>query len=63
MAMTKSRRDVYKRSWYEREIKLDKSKRKREYHKKVRSIPIESDEIINYQRYKNATKLDWNTIS
>lgn len=41
--MTENRRRVYSRSWYKRECKFDIKKRKREYNKKIRHMPLTED--------------------
>lgn len=58
MAMTKSRRKVYNKGWYGREIKIDKRKRRRELNKRVRRCK----DVSNGNDYRKITK-HFNTIS
>lgn len=62
MSMTKSRENVYRRSWYKRECKFDMKKRRREYNRKVRhSILNEYSCSKGYN--KMLRSLEWNTVS
>lgn len=62
MGMTKSRRNVYSRSWYKRECKLGMKQRKREYNRKVRHAKI-SEESCDRGYNKMLRSLEWNIIS
>ena len=62
MSMTKSRRNVYNRSWYKRECKFNMKRRKREYNRKIRHAKI-TEESCDRGYVKNLKKLDWDTIS
>ena len=61
MSMTKSRRNVYARSWYNRECKIDMRKRRREYNRKIRQMKITEDSCSRGY-VKNAQRLVWNTV-
>lgn len=63
MSMTKSRRQVYRRSWYMRECKIDMRKRRREYNRKIRHMRITEDSSCNKGLISNTRKLEWNTMS
>ena len=43
MSMTKSRKNVYNRSWYQRECKIDMRIRKKEYNRKIRHAKLTED--------------------
>lgn len=43
MSMTKSRRSVYNKSWYERECRFDMKRRRREYNRKIRHQKLTED--------------------
>lgn len=59
--MTRSRRSVYRKSWYRRECKIDMRLRRKEYNRKIRYAKIDDDYTCAYVR--NLNKLVWNTIS
>lgn len=61
--MTKNRLSVYRRSWFDRECKYDRKKRRREYHKKMRNLPINEEASCSRVYIKNATRLYWNTVT
>lgn len=62
--MTKNRSRVYNRSWYKRDCKIDMKKRRKEYNRKVRHLKITSeDDSCSRGLWKNARKLEWNTIA
>lgn len=60
--MTNNRRNVYNRSWFNRECKIDKKNRRKEYNRKIRHCKITEDSC-NRQYNKNLTKLCWDTVS
>ena len=60
--MTLSRRNVYKRSWYRRECKVNIKARKREYNRKIRHAKLNEDSCCR-DYIKRFRCLDWNTIS
>ena len=62
MSMTKSRREVYRKSWYDRECKVDKRLRRREYNRKVRHMKIDED-ACSRDLVKSTMNLCWNTMS
>ena len=62
MSMTKSRRNVYNRSWYKRECKIDMKKRRREYNRKIRHAKITEDSCSRGYN-KILRRLEWNTLS
>lgn len=62
MSMTKSRRNVYARSWYRRECKFDMKRRRREYNRKVRYMEI-TENSCSRGYVKNLRYLEWNTIT
>ena len=43
MSMTKSRRNVYARSWYKRESKINMRMRRKEYNRKIRYAKVTED--------------------
>ena len=61
MSMTKSRRNVYNRSWYKRECKINMRVRRKEYNRKIRHTKITEDSTANECKHLN--KLEWNTMS
>ena len=61
MSMTLSRRNVYKRSWYRRECKIDMKKRRREYNRKIRYTKVTEDSCAG--DFKKLTCLEWNTLT
>ena len=62
MAMTTSRRNVYRRGWYKRECKEDMKRRRKEYNRKIRYAKI-SEDSCDKGYVKNLRKLEWNTMS
>lgn len=60
--MTQSRRNVYRRGWFNREIKIDMKNRKKEYHRKVRHMRIDEDSCSRGV-IRNTRKLCWDTMS
>lgn len=62
MSMTKSRRSVYQRSWYNRECKIDMKNRKREYNRKIRHEKLNEDSCSR-GHIKMLCSLSWNTVS
>jgi len=61
MSMTANRKKGYKRSWFNREIKIDMRNRRKEYNRKVRYAKI--TENSSPKEYKQLMKLCWNTMS
>ena len=62
MSMTKSRENVYRRSWYKRECKFDMKKRRREYNRKIRHAKLTEDSCS--RGYNKMLKcLEWNTVT
>ena len=43
MSMTQSRRNVFRRKWWDREIKIDKRNRRKEINCRARYAPITED--------------------
>ena len=62
MSMTKTRENVYHRSWYQRECKIDMRKRKKEYNRKIRHAKITEDSCSKGYN-KMFKRLEWNTVS
>ena len=62
MSMTKSRKNVYNRSWYKRESKIDMKFRRKEYNRKVRHAKLTEDSCSRGY-IKMLRSLDWNTMS
>ena len=62
MSMTKSRKSVYRRKWYDRECKIDMRRNRKVYNRKIRHAKIDPDDYTK-RDYKNLKKLDWNTMS
>lgn len=62
MSMTKTRENVYRRSWYQRECKIDMRKRKKEYNRKIRHAKITEDSCSKGYN-KMFKRLEWNTVS
>lgn len=62
MSMTKSRKNVYNRSWYKRESKIDMRKRKKEYNRKARHAKLTEDSCSRGY-IKMLRSLEWNTMS
>lgn len=62
MSMTKSRRNVYNRSWYKRECKINMKKRRREYNRKIRYAKI-TEGSCSRGYNKILRRLEWDTIS
>lgn len=60
--MTKNRRSVYNRRWYDRECKFDKKQRRKEYNRKVRHMLITEDSCLRGV-VKAMRSLEWNTVS
>lgn len=62
MSMTKSRRNVYARSWYKRESKINMRMRRKEYNRKIRHAKVTEDSCS--RRYMKQHKyLEWDTMS
>jgi hypothetical protein len=61
MAMTSSRRSVYRRKWYSRECKENMRMRRKEYNRKVRHAKITEDSC-DKGYVKNLRKLEWDTM-
>ena len=61
MSMTLSRKNVYRRSWYRRECKINMKTRRKEYNRRVRHAKITEDSTVS--EYKNLRKLYWNTVT
>lgn len=57
--MTLSRRMVYQRGWYDRECKINKKKRKREYHRKLRH----TQDVSGHKSACTKTNIHWHTVS
>ena len=62
MSMTKSRRNVYHRSWYKRECKFNMKQRRREYNRKIRHAKITEDSCSRGYN-KMLRSLEWDVIS
>ena len=62
MSMTKSRKNVYRRSWYKRECKIDMKKRRREYNRKIRHAKLTEDSCSKGY-CKMLKSLEWDTMS
>ena len=62
MSMTKSRENVYCRSWYKIECKFDMKKRRREYNRKIRHTKITEDSCSRGYN-KMLRRLEWNTVT
>lgn len=60
--MTKSRRNVYNRSWYKRECKFNMKQRRREYNRKIRHAKITEDSCSRGYN-KMLCSLEWDVIS
>lgn len=60
--MTRSRRNVYNRSWYRRECKMDMRQRRKEYNRKIRHAKVTEDSCSRGYA-KMLKSLEWNTIS
>lgn len=58
--MTKARRSIYKRGWFEREIKIDMRLRRKEYNRKVRHAKTTDESEANDVKHMN--NLLWNTM-
>ena len=61
MSMTKSRRNVYNRSWYKRECRTNMKMRRREYNRKIRHAKI-TEESCEKRYVKILRKLNWDTM-
>ena len=62
MSMTKSRRNVYARSWYKRESKINMRMRRKEYNRKIRHAKVTEDSCS--RGYMKQLKcLEWDTMS
>jgi hypothetical protein len=59
--MTRSRANVYARSWFKRECRLNMKQRRREYNRKIRHMKITEDSGSG--EWKGVRKLCWDTIS
>lgn len=62
MGMTKSRRSVYRRKWFDRECKVAMRKNRKVYNRKIRYSQIDPEDYAS-RDYKNIRKLSWETIS
>ena len=62
MSMTKSRRNVYARSWYKRESKINIHMRRKEYNRKIRYAKVTEDSR-NRGYMKQRKCLEWDTMS
>ncbi len=62
MSMTKSRKSVYRRKWFERECKVDMRKNRKVYNRKIRYSKIDPEDYTS-RDYKNIKKLSWETMS
>ena len=62
MSMTKSRENVYRRSCYKRECKIDMKKRRREYNRKIRHSILNEDSCSKGYN-KTLRSLEWNTVT
>lgn len=60
--MTKNRERVYNRSWFDREAKFDKKRRRKEYNRKIRHMKIDEDSC-DRGLIKSKMRLYWNTVS
>lgn len=60
--MTRSRRNVYNRSWYRRECKGDMRQRRKEYNRRIRRAKLTEDSCSKGY-VKMLKSLEWNTIS
>lgn len=62
MSMTKSRRNVYARSWYKRESKINMRMRRKEYNRKIRHAKVTEDSCSKgYMKQRKC--LEWDTVS
>lgn len=61
MSMTKNREKVYRRSWCQRECKIDMRRRRREYNRKIRYAKVSDD--MTSKALMNLRKLEWITMS
>ena len=62
MSMTKTRRAVYERKWYQRECKIDMKSRRKEYNRKIRHAKLTEDSCSRGYN-KMLRSLEWNTIT
>lgn len=62
MSMTKSRRNVYARSWYKRESKINMRMRRKEYNRKIRHAKVTEDSCSRGYM-KQHKYLEWDTMS
>lgn len=62
MSMTSSRKNVYNRSWYKRECKIDMKSRKKEYNRKIRHVKLTEDSCSRGY-IKILKSLEWNTVT
>lgn len=60
--MTKNRRDVYKRSWYSRECKVNIRARRKQYNRKIRYSKIYEDSTSK-EAFSLRRSLEWDTVS
>ena len=60
--MTKSRRNVYARSWYKRESKINMCMRRKEYNRKIRYAGVTEDSCSK-DYIKQCKCLEWDTMS
>jgi len=60
--MTQSRRNVFCRKWWDREIKIDKRNRRKEINRRARHAPITEDSCDKGYDKMLRTKM-WNTMS
>ena len=62
MSTTKSRRNVYARSWYKRESKMNMRMRRKEYNRKIIHAKVTEDSCSKgyMKQYKC---LEWDTMS
>lgn len=61
MGMTKSRKNVYRRSWFERESKENMRMRRSEYNRKIRYAKITEDSTA--KETKRLNNIYWDTMS
>jgi hypothetical protein len=59
MSMTKSRRNVYARSWYKRESKINMRMRRKEYNRKIRYAKVTEDSCSKgYMKQRKCLECD-----
>ena len=59
--MTKNRKAVYDRKWFDQECKIDKKNRRKEYNRKIRHMEIDTDSCSKGLIH-NTRQLQWQTM-